>query len=231
MQIDPSFKPADSDWKAKKSFDFNARIDYYRVLGVDEYEVQDGMKKAYRQLSLVYHPDKTSGMDKATAAEYQLIFIEIKNAYLVLGDNPTRRQYDKARDDQVVAEELLGQVTKKKAEAQFDAFKALELLAASKPKPSATVTVYIAAKLEKMYYGGMKSVYRPRRVQTLDGWLHDEHCHKVLIPRRCAECHRFLRKADGDHHEKQRPDNLNFIICGKKHPRLVPWCAKVLIWC
>jgi len=114
MKTDKTFKPSDSDWAATKTHNFNVRIDYYRVLGVDEYETRDNIKKAYRRLSLVYHPDKTAGMDEKTAAEHQSIFIEINNAYLVLGDHPTRRQYDKARDDAAVAEELFGQVSKKK---------------------------------------------------------------------------------------------------------------------
>eukprot|EP00438_Fugacium_kawagutii_P016919 Skav236276 [mRNA] locus=scaffold2289:158981:160300:+ [translate_table: standard] len=56
---------------------------------------------AYKKLSLVYHPDKTAGMGAEQKEEpvaqnakvYAAIFIELKNAYLTLSDNPTRRQY------------------------------------------------------------------------------------------------------------------------------------------
>ena len=35
--------------------------DYYNILGVDENASQDDIKKAYRKLSLIHHPDKNQG--------------------------------------------------------------------------------------------------------------------------------------------------------------------------
>ena len=59
---------------------------YYDVLGVDRNASQDDIKKAYRNLSKKYHPDKTGGDDSK--------FKEINEAYDTLGDEAKRRQYD-----------------------------------------------------------------------------------------------------------------------------------------
>ena len=59
---------------------------YYDILGVNKNASQDDIKKAYRNLSKKYHPDKTGGDDSK--------FKEINEAYDTLGDETKRRQYD-----------------------------------------------------------------------------------------------------------------------------------------
>ncbi len=59
---------------------------YYDVLGVDKNASQDDIKKAYRNLSKKYHPDKNGGDD--------IKFKEINEAYDTLGDETKRKEYD-----------------------------------------------------------------------------------------------------------------------------------------
>lgn len=61
-------------------------IDYYKILGVDKTSTQDEIKKAFRKLSLKYHPDKNGGDDTK--------FKEINEAYSILGDEEKRKKYD-----------------------------------------------------------------------------------------------------------------------------------------
>ena len=61
--------------------------DYYAVLGVPKTAAENVIKRAYRKLSLKYHPDKVQG-DKQVAEKK---FMEIATAYEVLSDSKKRK--------------------------------------------------------------------------------------------------------------------------------------------
>lgn len=62
--------------------------DYYETLGVSRNASGDEIKKAYRNLSKKYHPD----INKEAGAEEK--FKAVSEAYEVLKDSETRKQYD-----------------------------------------------------------------------------------------------------------------------------------------
>lgn len=64
--------------------------DYYKILGVPKDASIKDIKKAYRNLSREYHPDKNPGDEKAEQK-----FIEIAGAYEVLSDEEQRQKYDR----------------------------------------------------------------------------------------------------------------------------------------
>ncbi|MEI6535068.1 MAG: J domain-containing protein [Verrucomicrobiaceae bacterium] len=63
--------------------------DYYETLGVPRSATPDEIKKAFRKLARIHHPDVAT--NKAVAEEK---FKEINEAYEVLGDPEKRRRYD-----------------------------------------------------------------------------------------------------------------------------------------
>lgn len=69
--------------------------DYYAILGVGEKDDASAIKKAYREKSLVYHPDKCD-LDKDVC---QAKFIEVSTAYEVLSDPEKRKIYDKEGEE------------------------------------------------------------------------------------------------------------------------------------
>ncbi|KAJ3012646.1 UNVERIFIED_CONTAM: DnaJ- protein scj1 [Siphonaria sp. JEL0065] len=63
--------------------------DYYEILGVNRSSLKREIKKAYKQLSMKYHPDKNPNNKEAEQK-----FMELANAYEVLSDDEKRRIYD-----------------------------------------------------------------------------------------------------------------------------------------
>ncbi len=66
--------------------------DHYAILGVPPDADADALKRAYRRLTLLYHPDRNVG-DAATASR----FAEVSLAYDTLSDPVRRAAYDRAR--------------------------------------------------------------------------------------------------------------------------------------
>ena len=60
---------------------------YYEILGVSKESTPEEIKKAYRKLSLQYHPDKNPDGEET--------FKEIAEAYSILSDNEKRAKYDR----------------------------------------------------------------------------------------------------------------------------------------
>ncbi|KAK7686133.1 hypothetical protein QCA50_010945 [Cerrena zonata] len=67
--------------------------DYYTLLEVEESATQDEIRKSFRRLALIHHPDKNhDNIDEATKK-----FAELQQAYEVLSDEQERAWYDNHR--------------------------------------------------------------------------------------------------------------------------------------
>jgi DnaJ-class molecular chaperone len=62
---------------------------YYEILGISQNATQDEIKKSFRNLALRYHPDKNRNSEESRQK-----FMKIIEAYEVLSDERTRKNYD-----------------------------------------------------------------------------------------------------------------------------------------
>ena len=70
------------------------KADFYQTLGVAKSASQEEIKKAFRKLAMVYHPDKNPGNKEAEQK-----FKEISEAYEILQDQQKRAAYDRYGHD------------------------------------------------------------------------------------------------------------------------------------
>jgi len=75
------------------------KSDFYDILGVSKTATQEEIKKAYRKLSLQFHPDRNNNSQESTD-KYQ----EINSAYDVLGSEQDRANYDRQRGSNVFSQ-------------------------------------------------------------------------------------------------------------------------------
>lgn len=97
-QRDPNYPELDNSIRLTKLEEKKSkRKNYYKILGVEQTATQNEIKKAYRKMALVNHPDKNSETDeKRLIAEQK--FKDIGEAYTILSNPEKRQRYDNGED-------------------------------------------------------------------------------------------------------------------------------------
>ena len=78
----------------ERSIKQKSKVNYYKVLGVARGAGGKEVKKAYHKLARRWHPDKNPEDKEQAEANFK----KIARAYEVLGDEETRRRYDRGED-------------------------------------------------------------------------------------------------------------------------------------
>ncbi|XP_054441942.1 dnaJ homolog subfamily C member 24 [Pteronotus mesoamericanus] len=80
------------------AFERIPKKDWYSVLGANPSASVSDLKQKYQKLILVYHPDKQSAdVPAGTVEECMQKFIEIDQAWKILGNEETKKEYDLQR--------------------------------------------------------------------------------------------------------------------------------------
>lgn len=82
--------------KANILLEQSKKKQYYKTLGVPRNAELTQIKKAYRELAKIHHPDKVQGEEEKIKSEK--VFQEVAEAYEVLGDEELRAKYDRGED-------------------------------------------------------------------------------------------------------------------------------------
>ncbi|HEY3373465.1 MAG TPA: J domain-containing protein [Candidatus Aquicultor sp.] len=73
--------------------------DYYKTLQVDPEASPEVIEKAYKALSLKYHPDKQPSEKKEEATHR---WMQIREAFEILSDAKRRSEYDVSRREEAI---------------------------------------------------------------------------------------------------------------------------------
>lgn len=68
--------------------------DYYKTLGVEETSTKEEIKKAFRKMSILHHPDKNGNTEESIKK-----FQQLNEAYEILGDERKRLEYDNRNNE------------------------------------------------------------------------------------------------------------------------------------
>ncbi|XP_059117043.1 dnaJ homolog subfamily C member 24 [Peromyscus eremicus] len=82
------------------AFEQTLQKDWYSILGADPTANVSDLKQKYQKLILLYHPDKQStDVPAGTMDERIQKFIEIDQAWKILGNEETKKMYDLQRHE------------------------------------------------------------------------------------------------------------------------------------
>ncbi|NP_001178782.1 dnaJ homolog subfamily C member 24 isoform X1 [Rattus norvegicus] len=82
------------------AFEQTVKKDWYSILGADPSADVSDLKQKYQKLILLYHPDKQSAdVPAGTMEECVQKFIEIDQAWKILGNEETKKKYDLQRHE------------------------------------------------------------------------------------------------------------------------------------
>lgn len=232
-RTDPSYEPDDDDFTATPCRKFDVKVDYYKLLDVDDFASVKDIKGAYRKLALQCHPDKNRDKKPEKLRQMQEEFEKIQEAYEILSDRATRRQYDRQKYDEVRAKSqgmgssLFSQKTNSdsSAWARFAAKeeKAKERGKAPKLPKSKELRFSVAISLEKARRGGMKirEVRRDRMQRAFGSASCNVKTFHVAIEPGQAAGSEYRLEGDGNWPSfNELPGDLVFVFEHKPHKYL-----------
>lgn len=94
VKIERSNEVAEMLKKAQFALKRSQSDDYYDILEIDRNATIDDIKRSYKKLALIHHPDKHSNVPRNESLEQQEIFKKISVAYEVLSDPIKKDVYD-----------------------------------------------------------------------------------------------------------------------------------------
>lgn len=206
--------------------------DYYHALGVDRTASIDDIKKAYRKLAHLYHPD----VSKDPKGEEK--FKEIAEAYATLKNPDKRQEYD-SLGSRPSGESFTPppewQQRYGAGPAAFDDVDISDILNAFRsggrnggpehefanfPQPGEDYSVTVPVSLEKIYAGGETDVALEMPEYDEHGLPHRvSHTFRVTIPKGATEAQRLrLAGKGGPGRNGGKPGDLYIVLTIAPHP-------------
>lgn len=150
---------------------------HYVVLGVPRDASPDEIKRAYKRLALLYHPDKNNGEDA--------MFKKVNQAYQILSDPQKRAEYDAGNNYSQIIAKLVEMIFKVAAQVRQ------KCSAQAQNAPTLPTNITINVSLQDLYYARVKKIV----VKVRDG---NEIRHRQLYLSLLNYQNTYVFKGQGD---------------------------------
>lgn len=97
-KLEPTRENKQAVQQAKKQAKLAERKDYYKILKVSKDAEEKDLKKAYKKMALVHHPDRHSSASEEEKLKHEKAFKDVNEAFSVLSDPQKRHRYDNGMD-------------------------------------------------------------------------------------------------------------------------------------
>lgn len=94
VKIEKSCENEEMLKKAQLALKRSQSDNYYDILEIDRTATAEDIKRSYKKLALIHHPDKHSNAPHNETQEQQEIFKRVSVAYEVLSDSAKKKAYD-----------------------------------------------------------------------------------------------------------------------------------------
>ena len=132
----------------------NDSVDLYATLTLTQSASFEEIKRAYRKLALIYHPDKHATKGESAKADASLKFQQIGFSYAVLSDEKKRNRYDRTgKTDEgfdvglgedgweAYFEELFDRVTREKLDQMKKEYQGMDIISQRYMQPDYTFSI------------------------------------------------------------------------------------------
>lgn len=201
---------------------FDPSKNYYEILGLDRAASSAEVKKAYKKLTLLYHPDKLKGENDEHKEAITLKFRQVTEAFDIISDEEKRSVYDKIRDYQDTNPgKGLPVLSPEEAKLMRSGAGELSKLRRMGPKLAkhAPIEKEVILSLPKLNSGCTKSVSVERRRVDYNGkpFIHTKIFH-LVIRKGSQEGDKLVFEEEGEESVDTHPGDLIFILKAKPHP-------------
>ena len=180
---------------------YSRKKDYYEALNLDPNASEAEIRRAFRRMSLRWHPDKQHGKPEDWKQRAALEYAELREAMDVLGHEATRREYDRVQAAARMAN------NPKEDLSDLDA-----AVKRTRPPPRRAPPVYydVDVTLEELFTGCVKTVAHERRFA--DGSTRQMSL-ELTIP--CGACGgtEYLFRGMGHHQDAAAGVQPSDVVC------------------
>ena len=163
---------------------------YYDILGINKDASKDDIRRAFKKLSVKYHPDKHINDSEEDKKKAEDKFKEINEAYEVLSDDKKRQEYDNPISEGFGFDPFgFGDLfSRRQSYRNFEA------------RPGQDIRVTINLNMEDFYKGGIKEVHYKKNIRC-------GHCNgEGGDTKICPHCH-----GNGVIEHRQVQGNMTFV--------------------